>query len=134
MNQIILLGRLTKDTELNASGKIAMNNIAVDRRLPDANGNKVTDFIPLRWIGEKKAQFAYNYLHKGIKICAEGNLCIDQYKDSEGNNKSAVYVLVNNTEFAESKKQNAPEYPAPMADSNEFMNIPDGLDEELPFR
>ena len=135
MNHIILLGRLTKETELNTSGKIATNSIAVDRRLKDANGNKVTDFINLRWLGESKARFAKEYLTKGVKVCIEGNLCIDQYKDSNGNPKSAVYVLVDNTEFAESKKtqEAAPPVPAATTDADGFMNIPDGIDEELPF-
>lgn len=133
MNHIILLGRLTKETELNTSGKIAMNSIAVDRRLTDANGNKVTDFINLRWLGENKAQFAKKYLTKGVKICVEGNLCIDRYMDANGNSKSAVYVLVDNTEFAQSKQSTQEaEQPQP-TDENGFMSIPDGIDEELPF-
>lgn len=133
MNEIFLMGRLTKDSELNPSGKVATNSIAVDRRLKDANGNKVTDFINLRWLGESKARFAKEYLTKGVKVCIEGNLCIDQYKDSNGNPKSAVYVLVDNTEFAESKKSQEAAVPPPAPDADGFMNIPDGIDEELPF-
>ena len=126
MNHIFLMGRLTKDTELNQSGKIATNNLAVDRRLKDANGNKITDFIPLRWLGEQKAKFAFDYLNKGTKIMIEGSLCIDQYKDADGNPKSACYVIVDNTEFAQSKKTDAP-----ATDANGFAAMPDG--EDPPF-
>ena len=133
MNHIFLMGRLTKETELNQSGKIAMNSIAVDRRLKDANGNKVTDFIPLRWLGETKAKFAFGYLTKGMKIAIEGSLYIDQYKDSEGNSRSACYVIVDNTEFAESKKQGAPGSASPVTtDENGFATMQD--DEEAPFK
>ena len=126
MNHIFLMGRLTKDTELNQSGKIAMNSIAVDRRLKDANGNKATDFIPLRWLGEQKAKFAWDYLTKGTKIMIEGSLCIDQYKDSDGNSRTACYVIVDNTEFAQSKKADAP-----TTDADGFAAMPDG--EAPPF-
>ena len=132
MNKIILLGRLSRETELNQSGKMASNSIAVDRVLKDANGNKITDFIPLRWIGERKAQFAYDYLHKGMKILVEGNLHIDQYQDDAGNYRSYCYVLVDNTEFAESKRTGATAA-ATQTNDDGFMNIPDGIDEELPF-
>lgn len=131
MNKIVLMGRLTKETELNQTGKMAACSIAVDRALKDANGNKVTDFINLRWIGERKAQFAFNYLHKGMKILIDGSLQIDQYKDDAGNNRSYCYVLVDNTEFAESKRSAAEGATQP--DSDGFMSIPDGIDEELPF-
>ena len=132
MNHIILLGRLTKDTELNASGKVAMNSIAVDRNFKDANGNKVTDFINVKWLGEAKAQFAWKYLSKGMKILIEGSLCVDQYKDQNGNARSSCYVRVDDTEFAESKKQGAPGEASPVTtDENGFAKAQD--DEELPF-
>ena len=132
MNHIILLGRLTKDTELNDSGKVAMNSIAVDRNLKDANGNKVTDFINVKWLGEAKAQFAWKYLTKGMKILIEGSLCIDRYKDQNGNSRSSCYVRVDDTEFAESKKQGAQGSASPVTtDENGFASIPDG--EDPPF-
>lgn len=132
MNHIFLMGILTKETKLNQSGKIAMNSIAVDRRLKDANGNKVTDFIPLRWLGETKAKFAFDYLTKGTKIAIEGSLCIDQYKDSEGNSRSACYVIVDNTEFAQSKGAGTQSNAAVTTDANGFASVPD--DDKLPFK
>lgn len=128
MNKIVLSGRLTKETDLNQSGKMASCTIAVDRSMKDASGNKITDFINLRWIGESKAQFAFNYLRKGMKILVDGSLHIDQYNDDAGNHKTYCYVLVDNTEFAESKKANDNSMPT---DPNGFATIPDS--EELPF-
>lgn len=134
MNKICLIGRTCKDTELNTSGKVATNCIAVDRALKDKDGNKVTDFINLRWLGEKQAKFAQNYIQKGTKIGVSGSLCIDNYK-KDGENKQFVYVMVQETEFCESKganKQNSSR-PAPTNDDS-FMSIPDGIGDELPFQ
>ena len=121
---------------MNTSGKVATNCIAVDRALKDKDGNKVTDFINLRWLGEKKAKFAQNYIQKGTKIGVTGSLCIDNYK-KDGENKQFVYVMVQETEFCESKGANQQNNsrPAPSnAHDGDFMKIPDGLDDELPFQ
>ena len=137
MNQIILIGRACKDTEVNASGKMANNSIAVDRVLKDKDGNKVTDFINLRWLGEKQATFAQNYIKKGVKVAITGSLCVDNYKDKDGNNKQASYVMVQSTEFCESKNANQQNSGRPTPDkanSGEFMSIPDGIGDELPFQ
>lgn len=104
MNKFIGIGRCVKDSEINSSGKVAVNCMAIDRNVPDANGNRATDFINLRWLGEKKAIFANSYIHKGMKIAIEGSLVIDNYKDYEGNSKQSVYIVVDNTEFCERKE------------------------------
>ena len=136
MNKICLIGRTCKDTELNTSGKVATNCIAVDRALKDKDGNKVTDFINLRWLGEKQAKFAQNYIQKGTKIGVSGSLCIENYKDKDGNYKQSVYVMVQETDFCESKganKQNNSK-PAPSGDNGQWMSIPDNVEDELPFQ
>ena len=136
MNKWIGIGRVCKDTELNTSGKVATNCIAVDRSLKDKDGNKVTDFINLRWLGEKQAKFAQNYIQKGTKIGVTGSLCIDNYK-KDGENKQFVYVMVQETEFCESKGANQQNNsrPAPSnAHDGDFMKIPDGIGDELPFQ
>ena len=135
MNKWIGIGRTCKETEVNQSGKMATNSIAVDRALKDKDGNKVTDFINLRWLGEKQAQFAKNYISKGMKISVSGSLCIENYKDKDGNYKQSVYVMVQETEFCESKganKQNSSR-PSPTNDDS-FMSIPDNIGDELPFQ
>ena len=135
MNHISLLGRATKDTDLNGSGKVATNSIAVDRSMKDANGNKVTDFVNLKWLGEPQAQFARKYISKGTKFAVEGSLCIDNYKDNNGNNRQAVYVKVDKTHFCESKSQGESK-PAstPHSVGDGWMNIPYGIDEEMPWK
>ena len=136
MNKWIGIGRVCKDTELNTSGKVATNCIAVDRALKDKDGNKVTDFINLRWLGEKQAKFAQNYIQKGTKIGVSGSLCIDNYK-KDGENKQFVYVMVQETEFCESKganKQNNSRPKPSDASSDDFMSIADGIGDELPFQ
>lgn len=134
MNKICLIGRTCKETEINQSGKVATNTIAVDRALKDKDGNKVTDFINLRWLGEKQAQFAQNYIAKAMKIGVTGSLCIENYKDKDGNNKQSVYVLVQETDFCESKNQQNSRPQPSGADSGEFMKIPDNIGDELPFQ
>lgn len=133
MNFVFLMGRTFKDVELNASGKVATSGIAVDRILKDANGNKVTDFINLKWLGEKKAKFASDYIPKGTKISIRGSLCIDQY-EKDGQKRQAVYVNVDETEFCESKSsQSSNPKPATVKpDADGFVSTY-GDDEELLF-
>ena len=133
MNKICLMGRVCKDTELNTSGKVANNCIAVDRALKDKDGNKVTDFINLRWLGEKQAKFAQNYIQKGTKIGVSGSLCIDNYK-KDGENKQFVYVMVQETDFCESKGANQQNNGIAKPNPDDFMSIPDGIENELPFQ
>ena len=133
MNKWIGIGRVCKDTELNTSGKVATNCIAVDRALKDKDGYKVTDFINLRWLGEKQAKFAQNYIQKGTKIGVTGSLCIDNYK-KDGENKQFVYVMVQETEFCESKGANQQNNGGAKPNPDDFMSIPDGIENELPFQ
>lgn len=143
MNLIALCGRLTKDSVVNESGKVADNCIAVDRQLKDRDGNKQTDFINVRWIGEKRAQFAEKYMTKGTKVIITGSLQINRFKNKDGYDRQWVYVLANNVEFAESKssrergsgqQQNTKlQNDYSNAGADDFMSIPDTLDEELPF-
>ena len=134
MNKWIGIGRVCKDTELNTSGKVATNCIAVDRALKDKDGNKVTDFINLRWLGEKRASFAQKYITKGMKIGVSGSLCIDNYKDKDGNYKQSVYVMVQEIDFCESKSANQQNTSVQRPSSDGFMGIPDGIEHELPFQ
>ena len=138
MNKVILIGRLTKDPEIRYSQDnepIAFGNysIAIDR--PVGKGKEpITDFINCKVVG-KTAEFAERYLRKGMKIAIEGRIQVDNYQDRDGNNRSTTYVQVLQHEFCESKQSNdvapAPRNQPSAADG--FMNIPDSLDEELPF-
>ncbi len=136
MNRVCLCGRLTKDPEVRytqgaESMAIARYTLAVDRRKKDENS---ADFISCVAFG-KSAEFAEKYLHKGMKILVEGRIQTGSYTNKDGKKIYTTDVVVESTEFAESRNS-AQQAPAePTADMNEgFMRIPDGVnDEGLPF-
>lgn len=146
MNKVILCGRLTRDPEVRYSQgenqtAIARYTLAVDRRYQTARGDEQTaDFISCVVFG-RGAEFAENYLRQGTKIIAEGRIQTGSYTNKDGNKVYTTDVVVENQEFAESKaaaaKNNggdAPTKPQASASEDGFMNIPDGLEEELPFK
>lgn len=91
----------------------------------------------------KTAEFAEKHITKGVKMIVRGRMQIDNYTDKDGNKRQSAYVFVEQQEFAESKvasQQNSTSVQAGQSpygnmptDSDGFMNIPDGIDEELPF-
>ena len=141
MNHVTLMARLTKDPEIrwsNSNEPTAYGSYTLAADRPVGRGREaVTDFINCKVVG-KPAEFAEKYLRKGMKIAIEGRIQVDNYKDKDGNNRSTTYVQVLQHEFCESKQSDAP---APQraasarTDTNGdgFMNIPDGIDDELPF-
>ena len=154
MNKVILMGRLTRDPEVRYSQgdnamAIARYTLAVDRRFNRNNNDENSaDFIGCVAFG-KSAEFAERYLHKGTKIVATGRIQTGSYVNKDGVKVYTTDVVVEDQEFAESKAASdnyaashpqtsspapAPSMPAPGAASADgFMNIPDGIDEELPF-
>lgn len=130
MNLTILMGRLTRDPEVrdSASGmKVARYTLAVDRRFK-REGEPSADFIGCVAFG-KSAEFAEKYFTKGTKIAITGRIQTGSYTNKEGNKVYTTDIVVENQEFAESKK--ASDGAAPV--DNSFMNIPDTIEEELPF-
>ena len=141
MNKVILMGRLTRDPEVRVSTgerqtNIGRFSIAVDRRFkregqPDADFFNCTAF-------RKTAEFVEKYLHKGTKVVVVGSVQNDNYTKQDGSQVYSVQIMVDEIEFAESKNSSegsgAGYQPAqPSAGANDFMNIPDGIVEELPF-
>lgn len=127
MNKVILMGRLTRDPDFRAGETpFARYSLAVDRYGKD-NG---ADFIPCVAFG-KRAEFANNYLRKGTKVVVVGRLQTGSYKNKEGVNIHTTDVIVDEQEFAESK-QATTESTAPTPDEG-WVNVPDQIDEELPF-
>lgn len=145
MNKVIIMGRLTRDPEVRYSGQdgqmaIARYTVAVDRRFK-RDGEQTADFIPCVAFG-KSAEFAEKYFHQGIKVVIEGRIQTGSYTNKEGQKVYTTDVVVENSEFAESKNasaQNSGEFRAPKMDpqaasTDGFMNIPDGVEDEgLPF-
>lgn len=131
MNIVVLTGRLTKGPEIRyTNDRMAFGSytLAVDRH---SKNDKSADFIYCRVVG-KAAEFAEKYLHKGIKISVNGRIHVDNYKDREGNNRSTTYIQVLNHEFCESKLNSSEPY-SNRSSGDGFMNVPDGVEEELPF-
>ena len=135
MNKVILMGRLTRDPEVRYSQgenatAVARYTIAVDRKMSRENE---ADFIPCVCFG-KTAEFAEKYLHKGTKIAVVGRIQTGGYTNKDGNRVFTTDVVVEEHEFAESKNTAANNNSSSNATASDgFMNIPEGIDEELPF-
>lgn len=122
MNRVDLIGRLTRDNKLEytTSGKAFLKNaIAVDRR------GEGTDFINLiAW--EKTAEFMDKHFKKGSRLGISGRIQSSSYTDKEGKNRTSIDVVVEAVDFCESKNETN-------NSDNEFLSVPDGLVDELPF-
>lgn len=140
MNKVILLGRLTRDPEVRYSQSsnpiaVARYTLAVDRRF-HADGQPEADFIPCVAMG-KLGEFAEKYLKKGLKLCVEGRIQTGNYTNKDGQKVYTTEVVIESQEFCESKKGESEEDRAARDEAsvaNGFMNIPDGIEEELPFQ
>ena len=157
MNKVILMGRLTRNPEVRYSAgdgsmAIARYTLAVDRRFTrrgEDNNGATADFIPCVVFG-RGAEFAEKYFHQGLKVVVTGRIQTGSYVNKDGQKVYTTDVIVEDQEFAESKASSMtngdggysnyqPSAPAPAAKpapsasiGDGFMNIPDGIDEELP--
>ena len=135
MNKVILIGRLTRDPEVRYSQgenatAIARYSLAVDRRYK-REGDPEADFINCVAFG-KQGEFAEKYLQKGMKIAINGRIQTGSYT-KDGVKVYTTDIVVEEHFFCESKNHDAPSRQEPTTNSDGFMNIPDGIDEELPF-
>ena len=138
MNKVILMGRLTRDPEVRYSQgensmAIARYTIAVDRRVRRDGDQQTADFINCVAFG-RSGEFAEKYFHKGIKIAVTGRIQTGSYTNKDGQRVYTTDVIVEEQEFAESKSKSE-ESTAKQnnVDADGFMNLSDGIDEELPF-
>ncbi len=145
MNKVILMGRLTRDPEVRYTQSdnamaIARFSLAVDRRRTGNNADGQTaDFINIVAFG-RLGEFAEKYLHKGTKVALTGRIQTGSYTNKDGVKVYTTDVIADDIEFAESKNSSATDggfsgnsNTQPTAAGDGFMNIPDGIDEELPF-
>ena len=144
MNKVILMGRLTRDPEVRYSQgdqatAIARYTLAVDRRFRRDNDQQSADFIGCVAFG-KLGEFAEKYLRKGTKVLVTGRIQTGSYTNKDGQKVYTTDVVVEECEFAESKGSGdnsgftPSDRPSPSSAAGDgFMNIPDGIDEELPF-
>ena len=153
MNKVILMGRLTRDpdvryTQGDNAMAIAKYTLAVDRRRTRSNGGdeQQADFISCTAFG-KSGEFAEKYLHKGTKICVSGRIQTGSYTNKDGVKVYTTDVIIEDQEFAEGKNaapanihSGAPDSVSTAADTGGqesaggFMNIPDGIEDEIPFK
>ena len=149
MNKVILMGRLTRDPEVRYSQgegqmAIARFSLAVDRRFKRQGDTVTADFFNCTAFG-KQGEFVEKYLKQGTKVLVTGRIQNDNYTNKEGQKVYSVQIIVEEIEFAESKNasagnggsfQNTPagNSPEPMMPEDGFMNIPDGIDNSLPFQ
>ena len=146
MNKVMLIGRLVRDPDIKTSQSgvvVARYTIAVDRRFKK-DGEQSADFIGCIAFG-KTAEFAEKYFAKGIKIAVVGRIQTGSYKNKDGQMVYTTDVVVEENEFTESKRatsENATQSGGTSAAAvttadatgpDGFMNIPDDIDEELPF-
>lgn len=142
MNKVVLLGRLTRDPEVRYGGAnntaVAKYSLAVPRKFK-RDGDQECDFINCVAFG-KLGEFAEKYLRKGTKIAVAGRIQTGSYTSKDGQRVYTTDVVVEDQEFAESKIASAANAntqpdpaPSPRDMGDGFMNIPDGINEELPF-
>ena len=132
MNKVTLMGRLTRDpdvryTEADPPMAIARYTLAVDRRFGKKDGEQSADFINCVAFG-RSGEFAEKYLHQGTKIAVAGRVQTGSYTNKEGNKVYTTDVVVEDQEFAESKKASEES-----AGNDQFMSIDEG-DTKLPWQ
>ena len=156
MNKVILMGRLTRDAEIRysqgeSSTAIARFSLAVDRRFRRDSDEQTADFINCVAFG-RTAEFLERFGRKGTKFVLEGRIQTGSYTNKDGQRVYTTDVVAENVEFAESKNASGGgdggysgggdggysgggmSAPSPSGAAGDgFMNIPDGIDEELPF-
>lgn len=141
MNKVILMGRLCRDPEIrhtqSSKGEelvIARYTLAVDRRGRIQEGQQSADFISCVAMG-KGGEFVEKYLKQGIKVAITGHIQTGSYTDREGRKVYTTDVMIEDQEFAEKKgtSEGAAE-PAPEGSSEGFMDIPENIVNDLPFK
>ena len=137
MNKTVLMGRLTADPQVRYSQgenatAVARYTLAVNRKFKK-DGEPTADFIPCVVFG-RSAEFTEKYFRKGMLVAISGRIQTGSYTNKDGVKVYTTDVVVEEQEFAESKaasQQNGNDR-APVS-TDGFTNIPDGIDEELPF-
>ena len=141
MNKCIMIGRLTKDPEVrytqSRNGEqmaVARFTIAVDRRFAK-EGETSADFFTCTAFG-KLGEFAEKSLKKGTKILLTGRIQNDNYTNKNGEKVYSTQIMVDEMEFAESKKSEGQpkQEEQPRQKEDEFLAIPEGIENDLPFK
>lgn len=139
MNSVILIGRLTRDPDVRYSQgaeplAIARYTLAVERKYKKDGEQQTADFISCVAFG-RQGEFVEKYLRQGMKIAVTGRIQTGSYTNKDGNKIYTTDVVVEAHEFCESKGNNT-DRPVPSTDigNNGFMYIPEGVENDLPFK
>ena len=153
MNKVVLMGRLTRDPDIRYTQAepplaVARFTLAVDRRFKrnqgDSSDEQTADFISCVAFG-KQGEFVEKYAHKGTKFCVTGRIQTGSYTNKDGQKVYTTDVVCEELEFAESKNAqggnsggtgsagSSSGQSAPSGADDGFMNVPDEIDEDLPF-
>ena len=132
MNNVVLVGRLTKDPELKylTSGTaVATFTMAIDRDYKNKDGSITTDFIPVEIMG-KPAEFVANYITKGRLVAIQGSVRVDRYETPDGEKRTFTKVAGRNIQALESKSKVEQGEQAPQESPAEFSAVDD---DDVPF-
>lgn len=141
MNRVVLMGRLARDPDVRyTQGQeqkcVARYTLAVDRRKARDSQGQQADFISCVAFG-KAGEFVEKYCHKGTKLTVCGRIQTGSYTNRDGQKIYTTDVVVDEQEFAESKKAQAGQDGQTVAGQGEnddgFMDIPEGIEDEMPF-
>jgi len=133
MNSVQIVGRFTRDPEIRYTDggiSIARFSLAVDRRFKK-DGGQQADFPTCVAFG-KTAEFIEKYFHKGQRIGIQGRIQTGKYENNDGATVYTTDIVVETCEFVESKAASSDQNPN--VDEDGFMNVPDGIDDEVPFQ
>lgn len=122
VNRVTLTGGLTNDSKRVSDKLASVHSLAVNR--PVASGE--TDYFDILFLGDKKAQFAEDYLKKGTRILVTGTLQVNSYTDKDGNKRSRVEIVADNTEFIGSRVGTATAATA-------AVSVTEEDDDDIPF-
>ena len=144
MNNVSLVGRLVRDPEVrygqNESVSVAKFSLAVERRFK-RDGDPTVDFINCTVFG-KSAEFTEKYFRRGMRVAITGRIQTGSYKNKDGQTVFTTEIIVESQEIAQSKSEsnesstasNAEAGKSPYGSSgDDFMSIPEGTEDELPF-
>lgn len=141
MNNVSLVGRLVRDPEVrygqNESVSVAKFSLAVERKWK-RDGEPTVDFINCTVFG-KSAEFTEKYFRKGMRVAITGRIQTGSYKNKDGQTVFTTEIIVESQEIAQSKSEsnehsNAEAGKSPYGSSgDDFMSIPEGAEDELPF-
>ena len=135
MNSVIIAGRLTDDPKIKETTqmKIASYTLAVERRKTAENGERAADFISVKAFS-KSADFAQNYLHKGMKIIVRGRIQTGKYQKQDGTTVYTTDVVADEQEFCEKKAENEQRAAETGRRPDDFQPTQDAVDDPgLPF-